>query len=82
MNSSKSTTVRTLIVDELDEFSANLVSGDTVNEAALAQFERLFAQLGLPPAELTALVQALRATDPDAALIGHLTQGPPTIHLV
>ena len=39
---------------------ANLVSGDTVNEAALAQFERLFAQLGLPPAELTALVQALR----------------------
>ncbi len=39
---------------------ANLVSGDTLNEAALAQFERLFAQLGLPPAELTALVQALR----------------------
>ena len=39
---------------------ANLVSGDTVNEAVLAQFERLFAQLGLPPAELTALVQALR----------------------
>ncbi len=39
---------------------ANLVSGDTVNEAALAQFERLFAQLGLPPAELTALVQTLR----------------------
>ena len=39
---------------------ANLVSGDTVNEAALAQFERLFAQLGLPRAELTALVQALR----------------------
>ena len=39
---------------------ANLVSGDTVNEAALTQFERLFAQLGLPPAELTALVQALR----------------------
>lgn len=39
---------------------ANLVSGDTVNEAALAQFERLFAQVGLPPAELTALVQALR----------------------
>ena len=39
---------------------ANLVSGDTVNEAALAQFERLFAQLGLSPAELTALVQALR----------------------
>ena len=39
---------------------ANLVSGDTVNEAALAQFERLFAQFGLPPAELTALVQALR----------------------
>ena len=39
---------------------ANLVSGDTVNEAALAQFERLFAQLGLPPAELTTLVQALR----------------------
>lgn len=39
---------------------ANLVSGDTVNEAALAQFERLFAQLGLPPAELMALVQALR----------------------
>jgi general secretion pathway protein K len=39
---------------------ANLVSGDTVNEAALAQFERLFAQLGLPLAELTALVQALR----------------------
>ena len=39
---------------------ANLVSGDTVNEAALAQFERLLAQLGLPPAELTALVQALR----------------------
>ena len=39
---------------------ANLVSGDTVNEAALAQFERLFAQLGLPPAELTALVKALR----------------------
>ena len=39
---------------------ANLVSGDTVNEAALAQFERLFAQLGLPLAELTTLVQALR----------------------
>ena len=39
---------------------ANLVSGDTVNEAALAQFERLFALLGLPPAELTALVQTLR----------------------
>jgi general secretion pathway protein K len=39
---------------------ANLVNSDTVNEAALAQFERLFAQLGLPLAELTTLVQALR----------------------
>lgn len=45
---------------------ANLVSGDTVNEAALAQFERLFAQLGLPPAELTALVQALRQAQAQA----------------
>ncbi len=39
---------------------ANLVGSDTVNETALAQFERLFAQLGLPLAELTTLVQALR----------------------
>jgi general secretion pathway protein K len=39
---------------------SNLVSSDTVNEAALAQFERLFAQLGLPLAELATLVQALR----------------------
>ncbi|MGP1629039.1 MAG: type II secretion system minor pseudopilin GspK [Giesbergeria sp.] len=38
----------------------NLVSGDTVNETVLAQFERLFAQLGLPLAELTTMVQALR----------------------
>lgn len=39
---------------------ANLVSGDKVNEAALAQFERLFAQLGLPLSELSMMVQTLR----------------------
>lgn len=39
---------------------ANLVNGSTVVEAALAQFTRLFSQLGLPPQELATLVQGLR----------------------
>ena len=39
---------------------ANLVNGTTVVEAALAQFTRLFSQLGLPPQELATLVQGLR----------------------
>lgn len=39
---------------------ANLVNGTMVVEAALAQFTRLFAQLGLPLQELATLVQGLR----------------------
>jgi len=39
---------------------ANLVNGTTVHEATLAQFTRLFAQLGLPAQELATMVQALR----------------------
>ncbi len=38
----------------------NLVSGDTVNEYVLGQFNRLFSLLGLPSGELSTLVQALR----------------------
>jgi len=38
----------------------NLVSGDTVNEYVLGQFDRLFSLLGLPSTELSTLVQALR----------------------
>lgn len=46
---------------------ANLVNGTTVHEATLAQFSRLFTQLGLPAQELTALTQALRqAQEPTA----------------
>lgn len=39
---------------------SNLVSGDTVNEYVLGQFDRLFSLLGLPSTELSTLVQALR----------------------
>ena len=39
---------------------ANLVNGTTVVEAALAQFTRLFAQLGLPLQDLATLTQGLR----------------------
>lgn len=45
---------------------ANLVQGTTVNEAALAQFGRLFNQLGLPSSELATLVQGLRAAQAPA----------------
>ncbi len=45
---------------------ANLVQGTTVNEAALAQFGRLFNQLGLPSSELATLVQGLRAAQTPA----------------
>lgn len=45
---------------------ANLVQGTTVNEAALAQFGRLFNQLGLPSSELAILVQGLRAAQAPA----------------
>lgn len=39
---------------------ANLVQGGQVQTVALQQFTRLFAQLGLPAQELSALVDALR----------------------
>lgn len=45
---------------------ANLVQGGTVNESALAQFGRLFNQLGLPSSELAILVQGLRAAQAPA----------------
>ena len=44
----------------------NLVQGGTVNESALAQFGRLFNQLGLPASELATLVQGLRAAQAPA----------------
>lgn len=46
---------------------ANLVNGTTVHEATLAQFTRLFAQLGLPAEELTTLVRELRQAKEPAA---------------
>ena len=46
---------------------ANLVNGTTVHEATLAQFSRLFTQLGLPAQELATLVQALRQAQEPAA---------------
>jgi len=46
---------------------ANLVNGTTVHEATLAQFSRLFTQLGLPAQELSTLVQALRQAQEPAA---------------
>lgn len=46
---------------------ANLVNGTTVHEATLAQFTRLFMQLGLPGQELTVLVQGLRQAQEPAA---------------
>lgn len=46
---------------------ANLVNGTTVHEATLAQFTRLFTQLGLPGQELTVLVQGLRQAQEPAA---------------
>lgn len=50
-----------------------LADGADVNEEALAQFTRLFAQLGLAPDELTTLAEGLRqaqdADDPNAPLL-------------
>lgn len=46
---------------------ANLVNGAALDEGALARFKRLFAQLGLPPEQLSALAQALRRAQEPAS---------------
>lgn len=70
----------------------NLVLGGKVQDAALHQFERLFANLGLPAAELDLLVQALIQTQapanaasdapllpPSVAQLGWLSLSPATV---
>lgn len=58
---------------------ANLVNGTTVAEAALAQFTRLFSQLGLPPQELATLVQGLRQAQEPAGSNAQVPLMPQTV---
>ncbi|WP_395058779.1 type II secretion system minor pseudopilin GspK [Polaromonas sp.] len=53
---------------------ANLIDGNTVSESGMAGFSRLFATLGLPPAELTTLAAQLLQASRNGNLVA--TQGP------
>lgn len=58
---------------------SNLVLGGKVQETALHQFERLFANLGLPAAELDLLVQALLQTQAPANAESDAPLLPPSV---
>ena len=57
----------------------NLIDGDKVNAGALRQFSRLFERLGLPPQQLTQLVQALREAKASQGANSSAPLLPPTL---